>query len=1082
MKKEKCLLLLTLFILSFRLLLATDKINDSLTGLLRNYPQNDTNRIRLLNDLAQDYVFTDIGKAHAANDEALHISTKLNNDRFKAESYRIKGYIYSCTMQFDSALSFLHKAYHLFNTIGYRKGMAYTFDNIGLVYFRSNNFIKSQEYYEKSLKLAEQLKDDYLISYELHNVASVYSSKGEYNAAIKLLQRSLKLAQKAKTSSLIPAILEQLASDYSQMNDYSRALDYCYQSIHYYDSVKNKDGLARSYITLFHLYYNQKDYNKALENGLKGLKLAEEIGDSATVYTFLNSVGTVYLVMNNIDKALKFSTRSLIIANKLGDEFLKSENYLLLAQVYKKQKNYNQAITYYKKSLALYREMHSSNSIALVYCLMAEHFQALNNFPQAIAYADSAFNLAKLSNLTSIMQDATLVLHISFAATNDYKAAYKYLKLYKQINDSIQNNENTRRLIASEMEYKFEKEMKQRELEQAKNDLIKEKTIQRQRFVRNTLIISLILVLLLALVIYRSYRIKSRSNLLLANQNAEINRQKQELQIINTQNEQQNQEIKIINAQLKQLADELMEMDNVKTRFFTNISHEFRTPLSLIIGPVSSLMDKTDSEALKEEYAMILKHANRLLNLINQLLDLSKLKKGIYAIELTYTDIALLLKNIVDSFSSLAKSLQISLDCSTGTTQLMGWVDVDKFEKIVINLVSNAIKYNKMGGSVFVSIRFNEKDKNYVNIQVTDNGIGIHENDLKNVFEPFYRSGNHLHQKVDGIGIGLALVKELTELHGGQISLESTKDKGTTFTVRLAVAKELLPSALESNARDKNSISVNPNFTDSSALTDVSLQDKPQFNKNKPTILIVEDNEDLRLFIKKELMTDYNIIEANNGQIGYNKALKYTPDLIVADVMMPVMTGFEMTQKVKTDKNISHIPVILLTAMASEEHRIEGLEARADDYVVKPFNRKELLLRIQNSIQNRQRLREKFERSITVNPSEIATTSLDEQFLKKALEIVEEYIDDETLDAERFSKLIGYSRNGTYKKLVALTGQPTTEFIRSIRLKRAAQLITQKAGSTTEIAYKTGFSNLSYFSKCFKEYFGVNPSEFIETT
>ncbi len=537
----------------------------------------------------------------------------------------------------------------------------------------------------------------------------------------------------------------------------------------------------------------------------------------------------------------------------------------------------------------------------------------------------------------------------------------------------------------------------------------------------------------------------------------------------------QKKEIMEINEILELQKEELIEADKTKSRFFTSVSHEFRTPLSLIIGPLTTLMSKTENEDIMAEYKLINKHATKLLNLVNQLLDLAKLQNTKIKLYLANEDINSFLRNIIHSFSSLAEELHVQLFCKIEPQPLKVWFDKDKLEKIIMNLISNAVKHTPKGGYVEMKAEYQTTDSDYMEISVIDSGTGIEANDINKIFEPFYQTDSSINRKIKGSGIGLALVKELALLHGGTVSVTSEVGKGSTFTVKIAVKKEMLPHAeiiVEEIEKSYFGVTIKEEDTETYA----EIENKAP--RDKATVLIVEDHDDMRQFIAKSIQTFYYIAEASNGLEGYGKAVELSPDLIISDVMMPQMDGYEMTRLIKNDKRICHIPVILLTAKASDESKIEGLKTAADDYLTKPFNLEELMLRIKNAISNRQIFREKFQKNIIITPSEITATSLDEQFLTKALQVVENNIDNSEFTAEDFCREIAMSRSQVHLKLKALTNQSATEFIRSIRLKRAASLILQNAGSISEVAYQTGFNNHSYFSKCFKEQFGVNPNEY----
>jgi len=548
----------------------------------------------------------------------------------------------------------------------------------------------------------------------------------------------------------------------------------------------------------------------------------------------------------------------------------------------------------------------------------------------------------------------------------------------------------------------------------------------------------------------------------------ELNRTYELLLEKNVQIENQREEIMAINEQLVVRASELATLDEAKSKFFTSISHEFRTPLTLIIGPLEVLADKTDDEKIRADYAMMLRQARRLSGLINQLLELSKLQMGMMELKAEHGNFSSFMRSIVSSFKFLADDLSVQLTLVEECKELQFPFDADKAEKIVTNLLSNALKFTPAGGKVTVILN-KPLNTGGIEIKVCDTGKGIESSKLKYIFDPFYQADDNIHG-IEGSGIGLSLVKELVELHRGSIVCTSEPGKGTTFSIYLPVNDQ-------------------PDITDTETRHMAIAGDLPGHQSNttplsppgRSMILIAEDNADMRHFIVSNLPAGYTVIETCNGAECFEKAIELSPDLIISDVMMPVMDGLELTAKVKGDESTSHIPIILLTAKASPESKVEGLLSKADDYITKPFSIAELKVRIENILTSRQRLKEKFSRNITVNPSEITTTSLDEKFLREALQVVENNMDKTEFEAEDFCRQIGMSRAHVHRKLKSLTDQSATQFIRIIRLKRARQLIQQRSGSISEIAYQTGFSSLSYFSKCFKETHGILPSEVAES-
>ncbi len=514
-------------------------------------------------------------------------------------------------------------------------------------------------------------------------------------------------------------------------------------------------------------------------------------------------------------------------------------------------------------------------------------------------------------------------------------------------------------------------------------------------------------------------------------------------------------------------AQKLREIDQMKSKFFENISHEFRTPLTLIKGPIERLLNNENVDDPKKIYKMIKRNSDKLFNLINELLDLSKLETGNLKLNAHKTDIVVITKDIVMSFESLAQKKGIELTINSSNDIIEFHFDKEKIQKILNNLLSNSFKFTPYGGKISVALENNIEEKTVL-IKVIDTGIGISNHELPKIFDRFYQATHTITKGVEGTGIGLSLTKELVELHHGKISVQSEMGKGSVFIVELPLGKEHLS--------DKELVHENIVAEQEEELHDTF--DLAIEENSLPLVLIVEDNNDLREFIKTILKKDYRLIEARNGKEGYQNSLTHMPDLIISDVMMPILDGDAMCKKLKSDQITAHIPVILLTAKSTSDDRINGLEVGADDYLVKPFNEKELLIRISNLITQRRVLREKYLREAEVHPSDIAVTSVDKAFINKVMEIVEKNLADRKFSVEQMASDMAMSRTQLYRKFVQILGEKPSDFIKKYRIRRAADLIEQRFGNITDVAYEVGFDSISYFSKCFKQIYNQSPHSY----
>jgi signal transduction histidine kinase/ligand-binding sensor domain-containing protein/DNA-binding response OmpR family regulator len=539
--------------------------------------------------------------------------------------------------------------------------------------------------------------------------------------------------------------------------------------------------------------------------------------------------------------------------------------------------------------------------------------------------------------------------------------------------------------------------------------------------------------------------------------------------------------------QLKDVeAKKLQEVDKLKSRFFANISHEFRTPLTLILGLTNKLSVKNSDVDSKKDHSVIKKNANRLLQLINQLLELSKLEAGSTKIQASKTDLIKFLRRILSSFSSLAdqKNIEIVFNGSLLRNQseqkeIFLYLDIEKFETVIYNLVSNGIKFSPAGEKLEVEVTPHLQS---VDIRITNTGVGIPKEKLSFVFDRFYQVDESLRRDHEGTGIGLALVKEIVDLHNGEIKVFSEEEKTTTFLIRLNVGRaHFEPDEVSDSIVEIDDPATVPGELDEELATEEVIPEKVLKSIDKreaKIILLVEDNFDLRNYISEQLEDDFTIFEAEDGEKGVEMAGEMIPDLIVSDIMMPKMDGYGLCKKIKSDFKTSHIPIILLTAKAAREDKIEGLELGADDYLVKPFDPDELKLKVQNLIKSREQLREKLHIELLQKPKEVSVPSTERVFLENINSTIEKNIDKEEFGVDELSKVIGLSRSQLHRKIKAISGQSTTEFIRNFRLHRAADLLKQDAGNIAEIAYKVGFGSQAYFTKSFQELFNCSPSEY----
>lgn len=534
------------------------------------------------------------------------------------------------------------------------------------------------------------------------------------------------------------------------------------------------------------------------------------------------------------------------------------------------------------------------------------------------------------------------------------------------------------------------------------------------------------------------------------------------------------------------------QISDIKLRFFTNISHELRTPLTLIAGPIEQvLLNGHLNPEAKEQLTLVERNTNRMLRLVNQILDFRKIQNNKMKMRVQLIDLIPFIRHIMENFNYLADEHQIDFGLETQLTSLPVWADADKLEKILFNLLSNAFKYTPQGKQIKVVITESGQE---VSVAVEDQGIGIAENKQKSLFVRFESLVDKNLFNQSSTGIGLSLVKELIEMHHGSISLHSQSGEGSRFILTLQKGKEHFDESTEFILTDHAVTDIGQVFQ-TSQLTSLAETGKEEMDKEKESILIVEDNQELRFFLRTIFAQYFNVMEAENGRIGLEKSKNHQPDIIVSDVMMPEMDGIEMTHALREEITTSHIPIVLLTAKSNIESKVEGMNQGADDYITKPFSAAYLKARIFNLLEQRKKLQALYCASLLPTSSEQQTTEPtqpekesapflspnDRKFMDKVLETIEKNLDNGELMVEDIAAEVNMSRSVFFKKLKTLTGLSPIEFLREIRMKRAAQLIETEEYNMAQIAYMVGVNDSHYFSKCFKQQYGITPTEYKES-
>jgi len=920
---------------------------------------------------------------------------------------------------------------------------------------------------ETLLNFAVQKNDFVMQATALKTMGLSVYFKDDFQKALELYNQALQRAKQVDASLAMSKIYNNIGVAQKALGNYDLALEAHLNSLAIKEKLNDRKGMAISYNNMGVIYSTQENLPMAIDYFHKNLKIAEELNLTYRIASANQNIGLIYLRQKNFTRALSYFLSSEASFKEMNHTRGLCTVYNNLGVVYKEMGELDVAVDYYESALKLGTEIDDKTTISNVYRNLGNIYYLQGNFTEAMDYFQKNLEIKKE------MGDKN-------------KKAYKFQNEYYTSRDSLDKLENKGEVIRLVMNYEFEKQHLADSLamveERLNTKLAYQENLNKEKNRQRTFLFAGIAILFIAGALYSRLLYVRRNNKRLEEKNKIIEYEKQRAE----------------------------ESERSKEQFFSNVSHEFRTPLTLIKGPVENIISKTSDSDLKNEMGIIQRNANRLYSMINELLNLYKLESGKIRLYARKIEIVAFVNRLVQSFESMVTEKNIKLVFTSKYDNCYVYADEEKLEKILNNLLSNAFKFTDEGGQVNVDLTPHAPIQGWetpplqkgaglpardsskaggiqpaaIEITVTDTGIGIPDDKLANVFDRFYQVNDTHKRGYEGTGIGLALTKELVELHHGTIWVKSKLGDGSSFTFTIPKGKDHLKPE-EINPEEEGSQLVD---TFDSNLTETEEQPaKTELTKTKkglPILLIVEDNADMRSYVRSCFdENQYMIEEAKDGEQGLNQAIEKVPDLIISDVMMPKMDGNEMCTKIKTDERTSHIPVVLVTARASLEQKIEGIETGADVYLPKPFNAQELQVWVKKLVEQRKKLRESFMRRF--DPGfDFATEDIpgvDQQFIQKALGIVDEYISDSEFSVEKFGREMAMSRVQLHRKLKALTDQSTSEFVRTIRLKKAASYLRSDGAKVSEAAYNYGFNNHSYFSKCFANEYGMTPTEFISS-
>lgn len=960
--------------------------------------------------------------------------------------------------RFQEAVQFYARAYTVSLADQDTSGMASAMNNLGNLKKRQGAYEEAVYYYKQALALKIAVKNKPGSARTLGNLGGVYLDQGDFSTSIAYYEQSVKVSLEYGATQDAARNTMNIGVVYFKSGQLQQALDAFIEALEWQREMGDEYNAAMSLHNIGAVYTEREEYKKAEKYCGEALELFRQLESKPWEASTLSHLGAVHQSLYQMEQAEEDFLQALKMERELENEYGIAANLFALGDLYSVIGNSEEGIEYLQEALALQKGQELDQEIILTSLSLGAAHLRINHIDSSIFYLEEAYQLAEATGYLVQQRDASRDLADAYGRSKNYTRAQTYFAEFLRIQDSLNMTEVSERIAVMEAQFETRIQAQKVDVLTTQNELTNLKSSSRLRQ-RNLLIGISLLTILLTLALFLMYRTKQRAN-----------------------------------AKLK-------ELDEIKSRFFANISHEFRTPLTLILGPLQKRISQNpgDEPHLEDDHRMY-RSAKYLLNLNNQLQDFAKLEAGSLKLNWEYGDLQPALKEIVMAFSALADQKNIKFKVSFPAEELLGHFDRINLEKILNNLLSNAFKFTSDSGEVGVEVSHRGTDSKqirslvkklapiselgYVEICVADSGIGMSKGDQAKIFDRFYQINDSLNSGHGGTGIGLALTRELIELQGGWIGVESEPGNGSRFTVVLPLGEagdslEATSSQSAYSIQPTEELELNP---EGPALAPTPISEQVNSTTEKPVLLIAEDNPDLRAFIREQFVNQYEVLEAENGAVGLEKARTSIPDIVISDLMMPEMDGIELCQNLKSDVRTSHIPVVLLTALATVESRVAGLETGADDYIHKPFNIQELTVRVANLVEQRRKLRERFSREVKMEASEIAVSSLDEVFLKKVIQEIETRISDPKLSVEVLGQEVGMSRVQLYRKLKALTDQTPSAFIRSIRLRRAATLLEQNFGNVADAMYEVGFSNSSYFAKCFREMYGVPPSEYGAST
>lgn len=1045
--------------------------------------------------------------------QALQLGLKSSHKKPVAEAYFSMGYIHYLHNYYTEAISAFKKADPIYSAIHDTLGLIYISYYAGYAYNDMGYFEKAIESFEQTLFLSKASSNEQFMNVALNALGPAYCLNFEYQKGLDATHKALVLAQNHGLN--LSSTYNQMALVYESVGKYRESTKYMKLSWAHQEEMPAKPNVANRLLNLGKNYLLTGQYDSSMYYYLAFLEAAIELNDTETEGTAWYNLAQLQLALDDLVKAEEYVKEALELFNTKLDSIIALQ---LLAQIQTTQKEYTKAyntvnvarrlfyfakqqsiqtysleigiynqlgiirlkenkvdsaLFYHEKALALANKWNNKSSLPNTYYYLAEVALSSNKFDQAYQYATQSLQLAQVANFKQNLDRVYAVLARCAAQKGAYKQAYQYQIRFQEVKDSLLGVEKNKQVMKLQIEYA----VKEKEVE---NKLLKAEQTKHTSVLRQRTMLAIGLVLILLFVSIIALILKSNNQL-----------QNERNQLLEAEAEKRMQELLETNLELTEIR-QVKLLEEAKLRFFANISHEFRTPLTLILGSIDSML-KSDSLTNENTIRLLRTQRNskQLLGLVSEILDVTKLESKQLVLEEEPTLLHPLVCEIVGDFSTyaLGKNIKLALVYQPKFT-LEIELDQDKFVKILNNFISNALKFTPKAGQIEVRI---EDRNDQLCLAVTDTGLGIPKNELEAVFERYYQvkpdpennSFNKSSYYRVGTGIGLSLCKDYADLFQGKIWAESPANKGNGTTFYFEFPKKEAASPFN----DPPSIDHQP-ATFPRKEIEASIFNHRIENRNEAllTILVVEDNYDLCAYLREILEKEYHIITAENGWEALKTLgkMNHTPSLILSDVMMPEMDGFQLLEKLKSSDLYRHIPVMMLTARSGIQDRTRALRIGVDDYMLKPFNGEELKVRVNKLVLNMNSRMESIEMKQSSSDTEVIPLSnlqqsqADTEWLMKLEEEVAQIIPDFSYTADDLAKNLFMSRATFFRKIKRLTGLTVNQYIKEIRLQTARRLLeNSRVQSVKELSYSVGFKHINYFSKSFADRFGQRPSKYL---